>query len=113
MESSLKLTRCLNEVQGHSSELLGVLKITSYCDSPDIHFLTFEKNSSKMHYSGVDDRGLQEVSTSKTNIGLSYDKRGAEIVQILSGNPSSGFKFALLENDTKGSAFHLSLWSAN
>lgn len=66
-----------------------------------------------MAYCGVDDRGLEAIVTSKASIGLSYEKRGGEIVQILSGNPKSGFKFALLENDPKSSAFHLSLWSAN
>lgn len=105
------VTRCLNQIDGHSTEVLGLLKITSITDSPDIYFLSFAKNETSVCFSVVDESEMKRLNNEETAVGLSYSRSGSQVVQIITGKPYDGFTFALLEKQRSTGAFFLSVWS--
>lgn len=91
------LISCINEIGGHSGEILAALKITVLSDSPDIFFLTVAQGEEYFYFSGVDERGLARIDNNGKKPGLSFKRQGNQIIQVISGKPLEGFQFALLE----------------
>lgn len=91
--------------------MLGLLKITSITDSPDIYFLTFCKNETSVCFSVVDETAMKRLNTAENAVGLGYSRTGSQVVQIVTGKPYDGFSFALLEKQRSTGAFFLSVWN--
>ena len=97
--------RCLSQVEGHKGDVQGLMKVTSYGDSPDIHFLTFSEGEA--FFSGVDEGGLHSIKLDRP-VHLVKDCNSP--AQILHGQPTGAFSFIVLEQAAEGHL--LSLWRA-
>ena len=109
-ESTFSLQRCLNEVTGHKSEILGVLKLTSISEAPEIFLMTFAQGEESIYLTGVDDRNISQIVTNRA-ICLDYPRQGRNTVQICNASPYEGVDFSLLEKDKINGGHLISFWT--
>lgn len=88
---------------------MGLLKITSMSDVPDILLLTMGHGDESICIAGVDDRAVTPLQSSRP-ICMDYQRHGSNIVQLYDARPMDGFNFALLEKDRSSHGYLLSFW---
>jgi hypothetical protein len=68
------------------SSILDFLVITCLTDSPDIYFLSFGQQDSKVHFADIDETETTPLSAEndKTHL-LEYDRRYGSLFQVVSG----------------------------
>lgn len=102
--------RCLNDITGHRSDILGVLKLTSISDSPEIFLMTFAQGEEAVYLTGVDDKAVRRVQSGRP-IYIDYPRQGSTIVQIYAASAYDGVDLALLESDKINGGHQISLWT--
>lgn len=84
--------------------------MTCLTKSPDIFFLSYAKGEQHMRYGDVDSHQNTEIATSD-RLRCQFEKEGGSLLEIVTGNSKSGFKYCLVEQDEFGGARSVSLWS--
>ena len=88
---------------------MGLIIITCLTQSPDIFFLSFGRGETMARYGDVDSHQNNQIAAS-TQLRLNYAREGSSVVEILRGEPTTGFTFCLVEQDEAGNG-SLGIWN--
>ena len=88
---------------------MGLIKVTSMSDSPDIVLLSVGHGEEAVCLAGVDDKSVAALSSGR-QICMDYQKHGGCVMQLYDAHPMNGFNYTLLEKDRSSHGYLLSFW---